>query len=492
MLTTINEILRAFDENNIRYCHWKSNEHLLDALNGDTDLDVLFLPEQRTAIDRVLSGLGLKRFRDVPLMQYNAIEDYIGYDIETAKIWHLHTHYRMTFGEKHLKGYTTNWQNSILDRRRLDESGIYCSSVEDEYFLLLVRIAMKLRKRDCGKKLGSDDCIELAWLKERAKSEYVIEIANKLLGKECADDIQKLLHSDLKKKGQFKKLFRHTKKAMKPFTGYSSFGSAYTRTKRELFWLFGGIRRRLGWSINQPSRRVSPSGGAVVAFLGCDGAGKSTTLAYVKSEFKKKLDVKAEYLGSGDGSSSLLRKPMKIVAKKVGGKGVGHSVDKELDSNNGGKKKISLKAKLYSLAKVIWAVTLAKEKKTKLRKISKARNSGMLVLIDRYPQIEIAGYSDGPLLSRYIENKGLYGVAARYEQRVYESAYINAPDLFLKLIVPTEVAIARKPEMTAEEIDNKKAAVRAMYLDCHCVEIDTSRDKSITFGEVMDAIWQII
>lgn len=492
MLESIEQMLKAFDENKIIYCHWKSNEHLQDALDGETDLDMLFLPEQRTLIAHVLSGLNIKCFRDVPLMQYNAIEDYIGLDVATAKIWHLHTHYRMTFGEKHLKGYTANWQKTILNRRRLDELGIYCSSFEDEQFLLLVRIAMKLRKRDVGKSLGTDDKVELAWLNDKTDKEKTIEIAKEFVGQKCADEIQKLVNVCPKKKGQFRTLYRYGKKALKPFTCYSSMGSTFTRTKRELFWLIGGIKRRLGWSINQPSRRVSPNGGAVVAFLGCDGAGKSTTLAFVKSEFKKKLDVKTEYLGSGNGSSSLLRKPMKFVARKVGGKGVGHSVDKELDARNETKKKVSLKSKLYSFAKLIWAVTLAKEKKSKLRKITKARNSGMLVLIDRYPQTEIAGYSDGPLLGRYINKKGIFGIAARYERKIYDSAYTNAPDLFIKLMVPTEVAISRKPEMTAEEIDNKKAAVRTMYADCNCVEIDTSRDKSITFGEVMDAIWKVL
>ncbi len=495
MLDSIKQMLDAFEENKIIYCHWKSNEHLTEALEGDTDLDMLFLPEQRTLLDHVLSGLNMKRFRDVPLMQYNAIEDYIGLDVKTAKIWHLHTHYRMTFGEKHLKGYTANWQNQILARRRLDTEGIYCSSYEDEYCLLLIRIAMKLRKRDVGKNLVSDDRTELAWLRERSEKDKVTEIADKWLGIACAEEIRKLLDKEPTKKSEFRALHKKGKKALKPYTGYSSLGSTYMRTRREIFWLFGGAKRRLGMSINKPSRRVSPSGGTVIAFLGCDGAGKSTTLAYVKKEFKKKLDVKAEYFGSGDGSSSLLRKPMKIVAKKVGGKGVGHSVEKELDTKSGdtnSAKKVSFKSRIYSVAKVIWAYALAREKKSKLKKITKARNSGMLVLLDRYPQIEVAGYGDGPLLNRYIDGKGLYGVIACYERRVYEAAYINTPDLFIKLMVPTEIAIQRKPEMTAEEIDNKKAAVRTIYSECHCVEIDTSRDTSVTFGEVMDAIWQMI
>lgn len=495
MLKSIEKMLKAFDENKIEYCHWKSNEHLKEALTGDTDLDILFSADQRQILEKALSEAGLKRFRAVPLMQYNAIEDYIGFDKETAKIWHLHLHYRLSLGEKHLKGYTAPWTEYILSRRHLvetDEGSIYCSDPEDETVLLYVRMALKLRWRDLGRKIGNDDIIEMNWLRNQASTDAAVRVAENLLGKRVACEMEKILSVKPEKKNQLLKLQKLLRREMKNFTPYNRFTSWAVRTVRELFWLCAGVKRKLGLSSGTPGRRVSPSGGTVVAFLGCDGAGKSTTLAYVNSEFKKKLDVKNEYLGSGDGSSSLLRKPMKLVAKKVGGKGVGHSVDKELDNVQESKSSVSLKARLYSLAKVIWAVTLANEKKTKLRKITKARNSGMLVLIDRYPQTEIAGYSDGPLLNRYIKNKGLYGTAARYEKRVYDSAYVNAPDLFLKLMVPTEIAIARKPEMTAEEIDNKKAAVRKMYSDCCCVEIDTSRDKSVTFGEVMDAIWQII
>ena len=65
MLKSIERMLVAFEENNIKYCHWKSNEHLADALTGDTDLDMLFSPSQRSLLDKVLNECGLKRFRVV-------------------------------------------------------------------------------------------------------------------------------------------------------------------------------------------------------------------------------------------------------------------------------------------------------------------------------------------------------------------------------------------------------------------------------------------
>ena len=489
MLKSIEKVIRSLEEKDIKYCHWKSNEHLAEALEGDTDLDVLFDPAQRVRLEMVLDECGLKRFRSTPLMQYNAIEDFIGFDKETAKIWHLHTHYRMTLGEKHLKGYTvTPWGKLILDNRRKDDLGIYCSAIEDELIMLLVRMSMKLRWRDSGQGIGKDDRKEMAWLIERADKAAIENRAKQFVGEKAASEIVRLTNgNELKKKGELKKLRKLLLKELKLYTGYSSIGSRWMRHKREWFWLVGGVKRRMGINSFVANRRVSPNGGNVIAFLGCDGAGKSTTLAYIKKELNKKLDVATIYFGSGDGSSSLLRKPMKMVAKKVGGKGLGHSVEKEYTE----KKKVSLKSRFYSLAKVLWAVTLAKEKKAKIKDQTKARNNGLIVLTDRYPQTLFAGCSDGPLLSKY-ESKGLMGKIAAWEHRIYASAAMNPPDLTVKLIVPTEVAIERKPEMTAEEIETKKKIVLGLNLSDNTLVVDTSHPFEETRAEILEAIWKIL
>ena len=68
----------------------------------------------------------------------------------------------------------------------------------------------------------------------------------------------------------------------------------------------------------------------------------------------------------------------------------------------------------------------------------------------------------------------------------------KSSDLTLKLMVPTEIAIARKPEMTTEEIENKKTAVRAMNFAIRSVEVDTSQDITKSLSHIMKEIWQII
>lgn len=489
MLSSIEKLFRAFDENGIHYCHWKSNEHLGEALEGDTDLDILFDFKQRSELEQVFSMCGLKRFRATPLMQYNAIEDYIGFDQEDAKIWHVHTHYRMTLGEKHLKGYTiTPWGNLILENRIKSEDGIWISSPSDEFVLILCRIALKLRWRDLVKKLGKDDIVEIAWLRERITMDSVVASANNLVGNKSVESIRDLFNSNISKKRQFVRLQKSLRKEFKPFTGYDRFGSWMTRSRREAFWFIGGVQRRLGLSNFKSNRRISPAGGLVVSILGSDGAGKSTTIDYLKKEFNKKIDTVSIYLGSGDGSSSLLRKPMKIVAKKVGGKGVGHAVEKEYQE----KEHVSMKSRFYSLGKIVWAITLAKEKNKKLKQITRARNNGLLVLTDRYPQIDTPGAGDGPLLNRYFKSRGLLGRIARWEYQVYKRFSINPPDLAVKLIVPTEIALNRKPEMTREEIVFKRNIVLNMNIAKENVTIDTSAPFEITRGEVMSAIWNMI
>lgn len=166
---------------------------------------------------------------------------------------------------------------------------------------------------------------------------------------------------------------------------------------------------------------------------------------------------------------------------------MGHSVEKEYSE----KKKVTLKSRLYSFAKVLWAMTLAKEKKAKIKDQTRARNNGLIVLTDRYPQTLYAGCSDGPLLSKYID-KGIMGRIAAWENGVYASAALNPPDLTVKLIVPTEVAIERKPEMTAEEIETKKSIVMGLHLSENTLVVDTSRPFEETRAEILEAIWKIL
>ena len=390
------------------------------------------------------------------------------------------------FGRKAFEGlYHKSVGVFILQNRVIDTSGVYICKPEIEMVLLLVRNALKLRGRDCGRSVGEDNVKEYNWLIERCNLDIVSQFAEQMIGRDAAHAIVAILNAaKLQKKSQLKPLRHVLLRYLAPFTGFSRIGSCLMRWKRESFWLLGGLRRRCGINNLKASRRVSPGGGLAVSFLGCDGAGKSTTLSYIKKEFGKKIDVATIYFGSGEGSSSFLRKPLKLVAKKMSGKGLRQDVEK-LQAE----KKKTLKSQSYSFGKLLWAITLAAEKKEKLHRMTKARNNGLLVLTDRYPQTIICGMGDGPLLSRYLAGKGVFGRIARWEFEIYKLASANPPDLVIKLTVPTEVAIQRKPEMTVEEIERKKEIVRQIDVAPISLEVDTSVPFEDSCRMIMKAIW---
>src|SRR5207245_5117378 len=60
-----------------------------------------------------------------------------------------------------------------------------------------------------------------------------------------------------------------------------------------------------------PLRRTLPQGGAVIAFVGADGSGKSTLVRELAAWLSPKVDVVHLYFGSGDGPASLPRQPLR-------------------------------------------------------------------------------------------------------------------------------------------------------------------------------------
>src|SRR5256885_11057067 len=60
-----------------------------------------------------------------------------------------------------------------------------------------------------------------------------------------------------------------------------------------------------------------------------------------------------------------------------------------------------LSRSLWAAARLVWAVALAYEKRGKLHALTRARNRGLVVVCDRYPQNQFQDFNDGPMLGRW-------------------------------------------------------------------------------------------
>lgn len=479
-------VRELFDElnNNILYCHWKSNQHFSDALMGIDDLDILIEKKQYGDLVVILNKLNFKRFYTPNSRTYVGIEDFLGYDEKTGLIVHLHLHLQLAIGEKHLKGFNIPIESKILNDRRWNESEkAFLSSEFDELLLLIIRMGMKLRFRDKFKEnlVEKGTNIEFDWLKCNC-----LDFSNYLeneqwLSLKMKDAIVKIYNEGINYTN-IKKLNKLLYKEFAVYSQGSFLSNTCNRHINEFRRIILEIKKRTSLSQYTFLRRRLATGGIVIAFIGSDGAGKSSAIKEIQSWLIQVMDVRNFYLGSGDGNSSFLRRPLKLakeVLQKNGTiKRTNNFSDEKLE-----KKEIS-KLKMY--ARGLWIYTLSQERIKKLIAVRRCRQRGFVVITDRYPQNEFPGLCDGRKL------EGEKSISARKEDQSYKLAQLSPPDIAIKLIVSPEKAMERKPGeieyATSKSLTNR--IKNLVFSDStKCIEIDADGEQEKVLLSIKKTIW---
>ena len=501
------QLFRAFAEAGVRYCHWKSNEHLLPGLTGDTDLDVLVDRSSSHHVQRVLADLDFKSFQATPFTRYPGIEDYLGFDADTGKLVHLHLHHQLVLGQQSLKGYRLPLEHELLDHSTQDpQTGVSICEPHWELLLLLLRLAFKLRSRDRVRKLIGRPCAdrgshrEFQWLQARTTPATAIALAVKHFGDQAADPIRDLLKTGL----SFQGLYR-LRSATRPMFARCA---TYHRIAAPLRILVRRLTRRCyvwknRWqSTPDPLRRTSPRGGTLIAIVGADGAGKSTIVSELQHWASWKLDVTRVYFGSGDGPVSFPRKWLSRFVKAG-------SMARQLATRSHTRKTQKTVAapahpELPESADRRWlrmwlttlrVLLIARERRRNLVVARQARNRGIVVIADRYPQTQFLDMMDSPHLSQwqYHSNKCLRAIAA-WETSVYESATTPAPDLVIKLCVDPQVAHQRKGDQTIQSLARRCQIVQDLAYPpaTTSVAIDANLPLDHVLVEAKRAIWNLL
>lgn len=494
-LSLAQQLLDELDEAGIRYCHWKSNEHLEAGLGGTTDLDLLVDPRQEPAVRAVLGSCGFKRLDNAPLAGYPAMEDFLGCDGRTGSLVHVHLHFRLVLGGYRLKGYEVPWEETLLDRRVKDEeTGAYRTDPAFELVLLLVRYALKIRKRDylwrvIGRPYPDDEfTTEFEWLLERTDPATVVDLARRVIGPESADAIDSIIQQSPSLLS-LRSLAKAVRSELPRSRRYFGLEALIRGQLREGRLALSAVADRLG--LARSYRRGMAGGGTVIAFVGPDGSGKSTMAQTVTDWLSWKVDVLFVYFGSGDGPASLVRLPL-VFARQVLDKI--RSVRGGSTDHGGGLEVQNVEEKPLPIrvGMALWALTLSYEKRRKLTKMRRARNRGMVVVTDRYPQNQIQGFNDGPLLADWESaDSRLLRWLGRWEARPYREAERLPPDIVVKLLVDPETARERKPEMSLQALEKRVAAVESLeYPDTTVLEIDASMPLEDVERAVKRGVWE--
>jgi Mrp family chromosome partitioning ATPase/capsular polysaccharide biosynthesis protein/thymidylate kinase len=479
-------LLDEFRQQDLSYCYWRSSQRLHAALSGAADLDLLIAREDQHRAQTILLARGLKLFPDLAQRGHPAVSSYLGYDEASGRIVHLHLHFRLVVGEPLLKNYRLPWEAAILKRavwhpilpiRVLDPAS--------EALVLVARAAVEPSRMDpvalrqwaaTTQKFERDR----AALRTRLDRMTLLRRAGEVFTDELADRIVAAVFGE-RPLARHRRLRRRIRRELAAHRTYTAIEARLRSAARSVLWAAGNLNKRI-LQMPRPWSRRAPGGGRVVAVVGIDGSGKSTIVAAIRAWLGAEVDVMPIYFGTGDGRPSLLLLPLKMMVpainrlRRTKPKGASH-----------GRISDRPPGRMYGFLMMVWAAAVAAEKRTKLRATQRGASRGLVVVADRYPQNEDAGYNDGPLLPRL---RRAPRWLRRFEARVYALARRLPPDLVLKLEVTPETAARREPDMDPAVIRQRIEAVhRLVFSGARVVRVDAERPLGDVLRSVKSAIW---
>lgn len=216
----------------------------------------------------------------------------------------------------------------------------------------------------------------------------------------------------------------------------------------------------------------------LIAFVGCDGSGKSTLSTDILAEVSLGRRVELCYLGLGSGAIGERLKRLPVI---------GVALERRLARRARQTRTRGEKIPGLATAIVVYLFSIARLRR--FRRMLALRRAGVTVITDRYPQIEVPGFYDGPGLSAGRPGNWAVAALARHERRMYDWMASFRPDLVIRLNVDAETAHARKPEHGYELLRQKVSVTpRLRFGGARIVDLDSRRP----YGTVRADVAQIV
>jgi thymidylate kinase len=222
----------------------------------------------------------------------------------------------------------------------------------------------------------------------------------------------------------------------------------------------------------------------LIAVIGCDGSGKSTVCEHILGWIDRYGPAGAVHLGkqSGNVGRALGRLPLV-------GAAMDRMIRRKVDGVND-RIKADMQPRLFP-ALVITAFTLRRLRRFK--RMLALRQRGLIVVTDRFPQVEIPGAYDGPGFPETSRGSWLVVRLARREHAVFEWMASHRPDVVLRLNVDLETACRRKPDHRRDALSRKIAVTPLLtYHGAPIVDIDTNQPLARVLEEAEAAVARVM
>lgn len=484
-LDLIYALCQALLSERVSYCHWKSNAAIDRSATGDNDLDLLIDERDSQRFTEILRRLGFKEARVAPEQQVPGIQDYFGFDAESGKLVHVHAHYHLVLGDDMTKNYRLPIERPFL--ASASQGDLFrLPAPEFELVVLVIRMVLKHLTWDAilsrQGRLPKSARGELEYLRARVDCDRVRAIVQEHLADIGVE------------------LFERCVDALRPGcpvrtrveVGRQLQLRLATRARRSLgldiglkLWRRGrrAASRRL---LKRVSGRRPVSGGAVIALVGGDGAGKSTAVDDLYGWLSNDFDAIKVHMGKPDWSwtTVTLRGLMKL------GTALGLFPFARAPIEYASDVPYPV---FPGYAAVVREVCAARDRYRTYVKARRFAANGGLVICDRYPIPQIK-LMDGPLAGLMTEAKPatpldrlLVGVEQRYYQR------IRPPKLLMVLRLDPEIAVQRKQIEDPVSVRARNQEIwQTAWPETSAHVIDACRSKEEVSAALRSLVWSVI
>lgn len=496
------EFFNELSAQGIRYAHFKSNVNLDFSFNKTGDFDVIVDPRRQRDLYSVLVKLNAKQMNTIKEKHYPGVDNWLFFDPESGNIHHLHLHYQLISGKAYIKEYEIPWREKILDTRVFNEEfQVYTSDPNMEIILLNVRSVIKSRMKDWIKsriglyKTHKSLQDERSQIIDKCDKAVVEEYAKELFGKYYSDKLLDIIYKAKINSGEFRKLTKIVRKSLKHYRVRGGFSSTCQSFTRKCNFYYHRIRKKKGkFDYN---RKTALTTGGIFAFVGVDGAGKSTVVKEIYKWISRQFDCQLVYMGLGDGKTTPLTASLKKM-RSISGAKSGESIN---SSKYVQKDPITFfkNPKTY-IRKRLWISAIYSVEKNnykKMIKMNRYRIGGGLSVLDRYPQIELPNKNDGPKIEaykkvikadRYIDRK------VRKEMKALSIVTEIKPDIIFRICITAEESMKRKPEQTdIVSVQNKIDELKSItFQGAKIVDIDGMQPYDKELISIKQAIWDYL
>jgi thymidylate kinase len=413
----------------------------------------------------------------------------------------MHLHDRLVLGEQYVKNYYLPLEKSLLDKAQLrPDLGLKVPAPELELIVLVMRALLKYRDQDVlrdmlGRGRAGMPAHILDEFKDLlAQTNYEtiacalknhIDFISPDLVFKFLDTIQTAPRS-----GRiFYQLRRQVRQELLPFQRYSRLQAQmmYYRVMLTVQWPFDRLFQRI-WP-KHDKRKIPVSGGLRVAFIGADGAGKSTTIKHISKWLSWRLNVRTYYMGNTQPSATT--KNLKSVSR------LAQFLYAGCRRLLGEKNIITQQAN--GLQQFFTAVRFWGDGRDRYQRYMASQRKaaqGSIIIYDRYPLEAVRIFDrgmDGPRIASTYDHTMSPAVRklCLAEENIYRK--IRPPEHMFVLQVSPEVSLARKPGHKPDLIEAKSRAIAQIKQhDLSITEIDAEQPLDQVLLQIKSTLWRLM